>query len=83
MPSENHSEEDQNDSDGEIPYIPTSDASGQSRLYTEFEILKGIGKGGFGDVIKVGICNKLVYIKYLILQNITSTLIFMYITFVS
>ena len=28
--------------------------SGQSRLETEFEELKVLGSGGFGDVIKVG-----------------------------
>ena len=35
-----------------IPFIPSSD-SGQSRLKNEFEILRWLGKGGFGDVIKV------------------------------
>ena len=41
------------DSEGEvaIPYIPASDSG--SRLQNEFAILKWLGKGGFGDVIKV------------------------------
>lgn len=33
--------------------ITPYEASGQSRLTNEFEILKSLGKGGFGDVIKV------------------------------
>ncbi len=37
---------------GEIPFIPRSD-TGHSRLKNEFDILKWLGKGGFGDVIKV------------------------------
>ena len=35
-----------------IPFIPNSDG-GQSRLTNEFEILIRLGKGAFGDVIKV------------------------------
>ena len=35
----------------EIPFIPRSDSG--SRLQNEFSILKWLGKGGFGDVIKV------------------------------
>ncbi len=35
-----------------IPFIPSSE-SGQSRLQNEFDILKWLGTGGFGDVIKV------------------------------
>ncbi|KAJ8309409.1 hypothetical protein KUTeg_014283 [Tegillarca granosa] len=34
-------------------FITALEASGQSRLTSEFEILKSLGKGGFGDVIKV------------------------------
>lgn len=33
--------------------ITPYEASGQSRLTNEFEIMKSLGKGGFGDVIKV------------------------------
>ncbi|XP_048732268.2 eIF-2-alpha kinase GCN2-like [Ostrea edulis] len=40
-------------SDEEQPLITPYEASGQSRLTNEFEILKSLGKGGFGDVIKV------------------------------
>ena len=35
----------------DIPLIPTSDA--HSRLKTEFVILRSLGSGAFGDVIKV------------------------------
>ena len=42
------------DDTGVIPFIPASD-TGQSRLQNEFEILKWLGKGGFGDVIKVSV----------------------------
>merc|ERR1719186_1605551 len=35
----------------EIPFLPVG--SGQSRLQQDFAVLKWIGKGGFGDVIKV------------------------------
>ena len=44
--------EDEEDPTAVIPFIPTSDG-GQSRLKSEFEILRWLGKGGFGDVIKV------------------------------
>ena len=37
---------------GTIPFIPSSEG-GQSRLTMEFEILVRLGKGAFGDVIKV------------------------------
>ena len=40
------------DEAGIIPFIPAGD-TGQSRLQNEFDILKWLGKGGFGDVIKV------------------------------
>ncbi|XP_061166164.1 eIF-2-alpha kinase GCN2-like [Saccostrea echinata] len=46
-----HSQDDS--SDEEQPLITPYEASGQSRLTNEFEILKSLGKGGFGDVIKV------------------------------
>lgn len=35
------------------PFITAWEASGQSRLTNEFDVLKSLGKGGFGDVIKV------------------------------
>ncbi|XP_014673320.1 PREDICTED: eukaryotic translation initiation factor 2-alpha kinase 4-like [Priapulus caudatus] len=41
------------DLDTEIPLIWSRGSTGQSRLKNEFEILKFLGKGGFGDVIKV------------------------------
>ncbi|WAR18478.1 E2AK4-like protein [Mya arenaria] len=43
------------DSEGEelLPFITAWEASGQSRLTNEFHVLKLLGKGGFGDVIKV------------------------------
>ena len=44
------------DETGIIPFIPAGD-TGQSRLQNEFEILKWLGKGGFGDVIKVSDAN--------------------------
>ena len=47
-------DEDDDDPVVAIPFIPSSD-SGQSRLKNEFEILRWLGKGGFGDVIKVDI----------------------------
>ena len=43
--------DDEEDDSAEIPVIPTSDA--HSRLKTEFVILKSLGSGAFGDVIKV------------------------------
>ena len=36
-----------------LPLITSWEASGQSRLTKEFDVLKSLGKGGFGDVIKV------------------------------
>ena len=40
--------------DLDIPFIPAFSGDGASRLNTEFQVLKWLGKGGFGDVIKVG-----------------------------
>ncbi|KAH9514286.1 Eukaryotic translation initiation factor 2 alpha kinase 4, partial [Bulinus truncatus] len=37
----------------EFEYLNSLVASGQSRLASEFELLRVLGKGGFGDVIKV------------------------------
>ncbi|XP_012935952.1 eIF-2-alpha kinase GCN2 isoform X1 [Aplysia californica] len=37
----------------EFEYLISLVASGQSRLASEFELLKVLGKGGFGDVLKV------------------------------
>ncbi|XP_074662114.1 eIF-2-alpha kinase GCN2-like [Tubulanus polymorphus] len=37
----------------DVPLFMSYDAGGQSRLNTEFEVLEWLGKGGFGDVIKV------------------------------
>ncbi|XP_064621826.1 eIF-2-alpha kinase GCN2-like isoform X2 [Lineus longissimus] len=41
------------DQSQEMPLFLRGDTSGQSRLTSEFEILEWLGKGGFGDVIKV------------------------------
>ena len=35
------------------PLITAWEASGRSRLTNEFEVIKSLGKGGFGDVLKV------------------------------
>ena len=54
-------EENSDDDEQELsPLITAWEASGQSRLTKEFDVLKSLGKGGFGDVIKVGIT---LYIK--------------------
>ena len=47
--------EDENSEDEQelSPLITAWEASGQSRLTKEFDVLKSLGKGGFGDVIKV------------------------------
>ena len=42
-----------------MPFIPASDSG--SRLQNEFEIIRWIGKGGFGDVIKVCLISGCVY----------------------
>ena len=47
---ENSSEDDEQEL---LPLITAWEASGQSRLTKEFDVLKSLGKGGFGDVIKV------------------------------
>ena len=39
--------------EAETNYLTSLVASGQSRLASEFELLKALGKGGFGDVLKV------------------------------
>ncbi|XP_045185726.2 eIF-2-alpha kinase GCN2-like [Mercenaria mercenaria] len=42
------------DDEEELSLFMTAwEASGQSRLTNEFDVLKSLGKGGFGDVIKV------------------------------
>jgi len=52
---EEEEEEEEEEDNDEIPYMP-SDSS--SRLQQEFKCFKRIGKGAYGDVIKV-INNKL------------------------
>ncbi|CAL1531308.1 unnamed protein product [Lymnaea stagnalis] len=42
-----------NKEEEEFEYLCSLVASGQSRLASEFELLKVLGKGGFGDVLKV------------------------------
>nr|WAQ68452.1 eIF-2-alpha kinase GCN2 [Haliotis discus hannai] len=51
---EQNQKEDEEDN-GCLPYVHVTalEATGQSRLTGEFEILKSLGRGGFGDVIKV------------------------------
>ncbi|XP_060076346.1 eIF-2-alpha kinase GCN2-like [Ylistrum balloti] len=46
-------EEEEEEEEKEQPFITAFEASGQSRLTNEFEVLKSLGKGGFGDVLKV------------------------------
>ncbi|XP_069116071.1 eIF-2-alpha kinase GCN2-like [Argopecten irradians] len=48
-----HQKTDVEEEEEEQPFITAFEASGQSRLTNEFEILKSLGKGGFGDVLKV------------------------------
>ena len=50
---EKRKKEREEEDEDEIPIVTSADASGQSRLTNEFEVLRWIGKGGFGDVIKV------------------------------
>lgn len=49
----------EDDDSPDLPFITAFEASGQSRLTNEFEILRSIGKGGFGDVIEVSIREKI------------------------
>jgi hypothetical protein len=47
-------DDDSEDDDlADLPFITALEASGQSRLTNEFEVLRSLGKGGFGDVIEV------------------------------
>ena len=48
-------DEKSSDEEEDQPFITPYEASGHSRLTNEFEVLKSLGKGGFGDVIKVNI----------------------------
>ncbi|OWF52320.1 Eukaryotic translation initiation factor 2-alpha kinase 4 [Mizuhopecten yessoensis] len=50
---DNQEEGEEEEEEEEKPFITAFEASGQSRLTNEFEILKSLGKGGFGDVLKV------------------------------
>ncbi|KAL5008543.1 hypothetical protein ScPMuIL_014124 [Solemya velum] len=45
--------ENSEDQEEELPYIMPFETGGQSRLTSEFVVLKCLGKGGFGDVLKV------------------------------
>ncbi|BFZ11743.1 hypothetical protein BsWGS_14782 [Bradybaena similaris] len=49
----NNDENSDNKEEEEFEYLSSLVASGQSRLASEFELLKVLGKGGFGDVLKV------------------------------
>jgi translation initiation factor 2-alpha kinase 4 len=50
---EKDEEEEEGGEELDIPLLQTLRGDGQSRLTSEFEVLKWLGKGGFGDVIKV------------------------------
>ncbi|KAK3093827.1 hypothetical protein FSP39_020697, partial [Pinctada imbricata] len=50
---EDKDDEKSSDEEEDQPLITPYEASGHSRLTNEFEVLKSLGKGGFGDVIKV------------------------------
>jgi hypothetical protein len=47
------SEEEEPGSDIHL-FLPAN-PKGQSRIQNEFEVLKWLGKGGFGDVLKVSV----------------------------
>lgn len=53
----NNDENSDNKEEEEFEYLSSLVASGQSRLASEFELLKVLGKGGFGDVLKVVLCS--------------------------
>lgn len=61
---ENKDDDSEDDDLADLPFITDLEASGQSRLTNEFEVLRSLGKGGFGDVIEVR--NKLDRRKYAI-----------------
>ena len=50
---ENKDDDSEDDDLADLPFITALEASGQSRLTNEFEVLRSLGKGGFGDVIEV------------------------------
>ena len=50
---ENKDDDSEDDDLADLPFITDLEASGQSRLTNEFEVLRSLGKGGFGDVIEV------------------------------
>ncbi|XP_063427677.1 eIF-2-alpha kinase GCN2-like [Mytilus trossulus] len=60
----NKDNDSEDDDLADLPFITALEASGQSRLTNEFEVLRSLGKGGFGDVIEVR--NKLDRRKYAI-----------------
>ncbi|XP_071165944.1 uncharacterized protein [Mytilus edulis] len=49
----NKDNDSEDDDLADLPFIAALEASGQSRLTNEFEVLRSLGKGGFGDVIEV------------------------------
>ena len=54
----------QEELDLDIPFIRAISGDGGSRLNTEFEMLKWLGKGGFGDVIKVRLLERLMVMSH-------------------